>query len=142
MTGPFSDISESVFANKEVLRERYQPDTILERDEEMEESRYALQGVLFGRDPENVMLYGKAGLGKTAVTKYMIRALSEEVKTREKADNLHTHKVSCNGKTLFMVVRSLVGALLPDDASPFPKRGLGAGDVFDELCWRYTSDRL
>lgn len=133
MTGPFSDISETIFADKEVLKESYQPETILERDEEIEEYRYALQDVLFGRDPENIMLYGKAGLGKTAVTKYMMEALSEEVQTREKADDLHIHEINCNGKTLFMIVRSLVNTLLPDDVSSFPKRGLGTGDAFDEL---------
>lgn len=133
MAGPFSDITETIFANKEVLSESYQPETILERDEEIEEYRYALQDVLFGRNPENIMLYGKAGLGKTAVTTYMMEALSEEVETREEADTLHIHEINCNGKTLFMVVRSLVNMLLPTEASPFPKRGLGTGDAFDEL---------
>lgn len=133
MAGPFSDITETIFANKEVLSESYQPETILERDEEIEEYRYALQDVLFGRNPENIMLYGKAGLGKTAVTTYMMEALSEEVETREEADTLHIHEINCNGKTLFMVVRSLVNILLPAEASPFPKRGLGTGDAFDEL---------
>ena len=133
MAGPFSDITETIFANKEVLSESYQPETILKRDEEIEEYRYALQDVLFGRNPENIMLYGKAGLGKTAVTTYMMEALSKEVETREEADPLHIHDINCNGKTLFMVVRSLVNILLPGEASPFPKHGLGTGDAFDEL---------
>lgn len=133
MSGPFSDITETIFADKEVLSESYQPETILERDEEIEEYRYALQDILFGREPENIMLYGKAGLGKTAVTTYMMDALSDEVETRTEADDLYIHRINCNGKTLFMVVRRLVNTLLPADASPFPKRGLGTGDAFDEL---------
>lgn len=133
MAGPFSDITETIFADKEVLSESYQPETILERDEEIEEYRYALQDILFGREPENIMLYGKAGLGKTAVTTYMMDALSDEVETRTEADDLYIHRINCNGKTLFMVVRRLVNTLLPADASPFPKRGLGTGDAFDEL---------
>ena len=133
MSGPFSDITETIFADKEVLSESHQPETILERDEEIEEYRYALQDILFGREPENIMLYGKAGLGKTAVTTYMMDALSDEVETRTEADDLYIHRINCNGKTLFMVVRRLVNTLLPADASPFPKRGLGTGDAFDEL---------
>lgn len=133
MAGPFNDITETIFADKEVLSESYQPETILERDEEIEEYRYALQDILFGREPENIMLYGKAGLGKTAVTTYMMDALSDEVETRTEADDLYIHRINCNGKTLFMVVRRLVNTLLPADASPFPKRGLGTGDAFDEL---------
>ena len=133
MTGPFSGLTETIFADKEVLSESYQPETILERGEEIEEYRYALQDILFGREPENIMLYGKAGLGKTAVTTYMMDALSEEVETRTEADDLQIHRINCNGKTLFMVIRYLVNKLLPRDASPFPKRGLGTGDAFDEL---------
>lgn len=133
MTGPFSDLTDTIFADKEVLTESYQPDTILERDDEIEDYRYALQDVLFGREPENIMLYGKAGLGKTAVTTYMMDALTDEVATRGEADELYIHEVNCNGKTLFMVVRTLVNRLLPADATSFPKRGLGTGDAFDEL---------
>lgn len=133
MADPFSDLTDTLFADKEVLTESYQPDTILERDEEIDEYRYALEDILFGREPENIMLYGKAGLGKTAVTKYMMDSLREEAAAREEADDLHIHEINCNGKTVFMVVRLLVNQLLPADASPFPKRGLGVGDAFDEL---------
>lgn len=133
MNDPFGEMTDTIFADKEVLTESYQPETIQERDEEIEEYRYALQDVLFGREPENVMLYGKAGLGKTAVTKYMMDALREEVEERGEADDLYIHDVNCNGKTVFMVVRQLVNELLPEGASPFPKRGLGTGDAFEEL---------
>lgn len=133
MKDPFGDLTDTIFADKEVLTESYQPETILERDEEIEEYRYALQDVLFGREPENIMLYGKAGLGKTAVTTYMMSALREEVEERSKADELYIHNVNCNGKTVFMVVRQLVNELLPETASSFPKRGLGTGDAFKEL---------
>ncbi|MFC4438564.1 MULTISPECIES: orc1/cdc6 family replication initiation protein [Natrialbaceae] len=133
MSGPFSDITDTIFAEKSVLSESYQPAEILERDEEITEFSHALQDVLFGREPENVFLYGKAGLGKTAVTTYMMTELQAEVETRDEADELHVHEINCNGKTLFMVVRRLVNELLTANASPFPKRGLGTGDAFDEL---------
>ena len=133
MSGPFSDLTDTIFADKSVLSESYQPEEILERDEEIDAFSHALQDVLFGREPENIFLYGKAGLGKTAVTKYMMAELQSEVEVRDEADDLYVHEINCNGKTLFMVVRRLVNELLPPDASPFPKRGLGTGDAFDEL---------
>jgi orc1/cdc6 family replication initiation protein len=133
MAGPFDDLTETVFADKAVLTESYHPETILERDEEIEAYSHALQDVLFGRVPENVFVYGKAGLGKTAVTKYMMDELRDEVTTRAEADDLSIHTINCNGRTLFMVIRGLVNDLLPDHASHFPKRGLGTGDAFDEL---------
>ncbi|GAA0512113.1 orc1/cdc6 family replication initiation protein [Halorubrum aquaticum] len=133
MAGPFSDIERSIFAAKEVLSEDHQPDKILERDEEIDEYRHALQDVLFGRTPQNVMLYGKAGLGKTAVTKYMMEALRDEITERPDADELHVHELNCNGKTVYSVVRTLVNELLPETASVFPKRGLSTSDAFEEL---------
>ncbi|WP_256545684.1 orc1/cdc6 family replication initiation protein [Halobellus inordinatus] len=133
MAGPFSDIERSIFAAKEVLSEAHQPDQILERDEEIDEYRHALQDILFGRTPQNIMLYGKAGLGKTAVTKYMMEALQAEVTERPDAEELHVHELNCNGKTVYAVVRALVNQILPEAASEFPKRGLGTADAFEEL---------
>ncbi|QWC19425.1 orc1/cdc6 family replication initiation protein [Halorubrum sp. 2020YC2] len=133
MAGPFSDIERSIFAAKEVLSEDYQPDQILERDDEIDEYRHALEDVLFGRTPQNVMLYGRAGLGKTAVTTYMTEALRDEVAERPAADELFVHELNCNGKTVYSVVRTLVNELLPEAASDFPKRGLSTADAFEEL---------
>jgi len=145
MGGPFDAITDTIFADKSVLTEDYQPDEILERDEEIEEYRNALKDVLFGRSPQNIFLYGKAGLGKTAVTNYMMDALTEEIQQRPEADALHVHEQNCNGKTVFMVVRALVndlraakaesgsGSETSADVETFPKRGLGTGDAFAAL---------
>ncbi|ACV47928.1 MULTISPECIES: orc1/cdc6 family replication initiation protein [Halomicrobium] len=133
MGGPFDAITDTIFADKSVLTEDYQPDEILERDEEIEEYRNALKDVLFGRSPQNIFLYGKAGLGKTAVTNYMMDALTEEIQQRPEADALHVHEQNCNGKTVFMVVRALVNDLRGPDGETFPKRGLGTGDAFGAL---------
>ncbi|GGL56115.1 orc1/cdc6 family replication initiation protein [Halocalculus aciditolerans] len=133
MGGPFADIDDTLFANKDALSEEYQPDTILERNDEIDQFRNALTDVLFGRNPKNVFLYGKAGVGKTAVTKYMLDALQDEVATREEADELYVHNHNCNGDSAFAAVRALVNQLYPDDDREFPKRGLGLSDAFAEL---------
>ncbi|EMA10264.1 orc1/cdc6 family replication initiation protein [Haloarcula marismortui] len=133
MPGPFSDVERSIFTAKEVLSEDYQPDQILERDEEIDEYRHALEDVLFGRTPQNIMLYGRAGLGKTAVTTYMMEALQNEATERSDADDLFVHELNCNGKTVYSVVRALINTLLPETASDFPKRGLSTADAFEEL---------
>ena len=110
-----------------------QPAEVLERDTGIKAYSNALKDVLFGRPPDNIFLYGKAGLGKTAVTRYMMQELQAEVEDRPDADELYVHSTNCNGRTLFVVVRQLVNELLPETASPFPKRGLGTGDAFEEL---------
>ena len=43
MAGPFTDVERSIFASKEVLSEDYQPDQILERDDEIDKYRHARQ---------------------------------------------------------------------------------------------------
>ena len=133
MAGPFTDVERSIFASKEVLSEDYQPDQILERDDEIDKYRHALEDVLFGRTPQDVMLYGRAGLGKTAVTTYMMEALRDEVTKRPDADELFVHDLNCNGKTVYSVVRTLINELLPETANDFPKRGLSTADAFEEL---------
>jgi len=132
MPGPFTDLDETIFADKGVLAEDYQPSDILERDDEITDYRDALKDVLFGRNPQNIFIYGKAGLGKTAVTNYMMNHLLKETDSRSNADDLHVHHQNCNGKTAFLVVRNLVNTFR-DPHEEFPKRGLGLGDAFSEL---------
>lgn len=133
MSGLFNDVDETIFVNKTVLAEEYQPDTILEREAEINEYKDALKDVLFGRNPSNIMLYGKAGVGKTAVTNYVLAELQSETETREEADALHIHHHNCNDDTVFSSVRALVNQLLPDNAEQFPKKGLSKADALEEL---------
>lgn len=133
MGGPFTDITETIFEDKVVLTEEYNPDEILKRDEEISQYRDALKDVLFGRPPQNIFVYGKAGLGKTAVTTYMMDALETEVQTREQADRLFIHKENCNKSTVYQTVRSLINDMRGPDADEFPKRGLGLADAFESL---------
>lgn len=42
MGGPFDDLTETVLADKAVLTENYQPETMLERDEEIDAYSHAL----------------------------------------------------------------------------------------------------
>ena len=132
MPGPFTDLDDTIFEDKHILTEDHQPSDILERDAEITEYRDALKDVLFGRTPQNIFIYGKAGLGKTAVTNYMMANLLEETNSREDADDLHVHHQNCNGKTAFLVVRNLVNTFR-DPPEEFPKRGLGIGDAFSAL---------
>jgi len=120
MAGPFSDIERSIFVSKEVLPKiisliRFSNAT---RRSINTATRFKM---FFGRTPQNVMLYGKAGLGKTAVTTYMMEALQDEVTKRPDADDVHVHELNCNGKSLYTVVRTLVNGLLPEHASEFPE---------------------
>ncbi|QFU84261.1 orc1/cdc6 family replication initiation protein [Natronorubrum aibiense] len=72
--------SEAIFEDENVLHDDYQPESLEERDEELEQYTAYLQPVINGSQPRNIFLYGKTGVGKTAVTKYLLRHLEEDAK--------------------------------------------------------------
>lgn len=89
MKDPFTDVT-GVFRNRDVLQEDYQPDEILERDEEIETYSNKLIPVLNGERPDHIFVYGKTGVGKTVVTKSLMDLLMEKV------DDLTVLHVNCN----------------------------------------------
>lgn len=72
--------SEAIFEDENVLHDDYQPESLEERDEELEQYTAYLQPVINGSQPRNIFLYGKTGVGKTAVTKYLLHHLEEDAK--------------------------------------------------------------
>ncbi|WP_076611028.1 orc1/cdc6 family replication initiation protein [Natronorubrum thiooxidans] len=67
-----------IFDRRDVLREDYQPEEIVGRDEELQQYISALQPVINGDQPANIFLYGKAGVGKTACTRYLLSELKTD----------------------------------------------------------------
>ena len=129
----FADMTETLFEDKSVLSEEYRPDVIVERDDEIDAYRTALKDVLFGRNPSNVFLYGKTGVGKTAVTEYIMDALQKEVKRRDAADELHIHFRNCNDDSVYRTVRSLINSIRADQREQFPETGLSTSHALETL---------
>lgn len=67
--------NESIFKDKEVLRHSYTPDVLVHRDAQTEELATILVSALRGETPSNILIYGKTGTGKTAVTRYVGKEL-------------------------------------------------------------------
>lgn len=67
--------TESIFKDKEVLRHSYTPDVLVHRDEQTKELATILVAALRGETPSNILIYGKTGTGKTAVTRYVGKEL-------------------------------------------------------------------
>ena len=103
----------SIFTDEDVLREDYQPDSIQERDEEIDAYMTALQPVINGAQPRNLFLYGKAGVGKTAVTRYLLKHLERDA---EEYDDVALTVVwlNCNNlSSSYQVAANLVNELRP-----------------------------
>ncbi|RKS75181.1 orc1/cdc6 family replication initiation protein [Haloarcula quadrata] len=104
---------QNIFRNKDALGESYQPERIEERDEEIEEYMNALQPVIDGWEPNNIFLYGNTGVGKTAVTDYLLDRLQDDVAAY---DDIDLSIISLNCKTLnssYQVAVELVNELRP-----------------------------
>lgn len=104
---------QNIFRNKDALGESYQPDSIEERDEEIDEYMDALQPVIDGWEPNNIFIYGNTGVGKTAVTEYLLSILQEDV---DRFDDVDLSVLTINCKTLnssYQVAVELVNTLRP-----------------------------
>jgi len=108
---PHCERKQNIFRNKDALGESYQPETIEERDEEISQYMDALQPVIDGWEPNNVFLYGNTGVGKTAVTDYLLDQLRDDVTDY---DDVDFSVITLNCKTLnssYQVAVELVNKL-------------------------------
>lgn len=87
-----------IYADRDALREDYQPDQLVGRDEELETYQTALQPVINNEQPNNVFLYGKTGVGKTAATRYLMNHLREDAAQYDDLD-LTVQFLNCDGLT-------------------------------------------
>lgn len=123
---------QNIFRNKDALGESYQPDRIEERDEEIEEYMDALQPVVDGWEPNNIFLYGNTGVGKTAVTEYLLDRLQNDVGNY---DDIDLSVLSLNCKTAnssYQVAVELVNELRPEGGE-ISSTGYPQQTVFNKL---------
>jgi cell division control protein 6 len=107
---PLFERDETIFADEDVLREDYQPDRLEERDDELEQFKAYLQPVINGKQPRNIFLYGKTGVGKTAATRYLLTHLEQDA---ERYEDLVVTTIYCNCEDLtssYQVAVKLVNA--------------------------------
>ena len=67
-----------LFANREALSPDYVPPHLPFRDPQTRAVAQILAPILRGSKPSNLLLYGKTGTGKTAVTNYVLEKLKSE----------------------------------------------------------------
>ena len=98
-----------------MLREDYQPDSISGRQSVLAEYKAALQPVVNGAQPRNVFLYGKTGVGKTAVSRYLLDQLQRDTVRYEDVD-LSVFWLNCtNLSSSYQVAVNLVNTIRNDN---------------------------
>ncbi|MFC4540486.1 orc1/cdc6 family replication initiation protein [Halosolutus amylolyticus] len=124
--------SEAIFEDENILHDDYQPESLEERDEELEQYTAYLQPVINGSQPRNIFLYGKTGVGKTAVTKYLLHHLEEDAK---QYDDLTVTTVYLNCEDLtssYRVAVELVNTLR-DPSEQISRTGYPLNAVYEKL---------
>lgn len=122
----------NIFRNKDALGESYQPEEIEERDEEIAEYTDALQPIVDGWEPNNIFLYGNTGVGKTAVTEYLLEELQNDIEQYSDVD-LSVISVNCKtSNSSYQVAVRLVNELRPR-GSEISSTGYPQQTVFSKL---------
>lgn len=104
-----------IFRDEEMLREDYQPESITAREEELEAYKTALQPVVNGAQPRNIFLYGKTGVGKTAVSRYLLERLRQDTAQFDDV-NLSVYWLNCtNLSSSYQVAVNLVNTIRPPE---------------------------
>lgn len=91
----FFDPVSNIIVNENLLNSRYVPNTVIARDEQMEKMGHYLSPVLRQGDPSNMYIWGDTGVGKTITVKYLLRVLTEGLKTEGKDILIDTVTLDC-----------------------------------------------
>lgn len=109
MKSPFTQ-NTSLFKMKEPFDDSFIPPDIWGRDQELQKYINALQDIVDGFAPPNILVYGETGLGKTVATKYVLNLLRD--KLAETSRTLSVLEVDCNkNDSTYRVLRYLADEL-------------------------------
>ncbi|XVH33566.1 orc1/cdc6 family replication initiation protein (plasmid) [Haloferacaceae archaeon DSL9] len=122
-----------IYRDRDALREDYQPEELVGRDDELGTYQAALQPVINGEQPNNVFLYGKTGVGKTAATKYLLRHLEADAATYDDLD-LTVVFVNCDGLTSSYQIATRLVNELRDETNQISTTGYPLAAVY-EMLW-------
>jgi len=138
VTMPLFERDHDIYRDRDALREDYQPEELVGRDEEIQTYQAALQPVINGEQPNNVFLYGKTGVGKTAATRYLLRHLREDAAQYDDIE-LTVVFLNCDGLTSsYQIATNLVNQLR-SESNQISTTGYPLASVY-EMLWNELED--
>jgi cell division control protein 6 len=125
-----------IFARKELLKVGHVPESarIVGRDAEIEAVAAELRPIVRGDPPNNVMIYGKTGTGKSLVARHVTdRAKRAAIANAISVGTVYVDCAQHNTQT--RVARTVTRSLNDTDATDFeiPRAGIGSGEYYDYL---------
>jgi len=126
----------NIFARKELLKVGHVPESarIVGRDDEIKAVAAELRPIVQGDPPNNVMIYGKTGTGKSLVARHVTERARRAATSNDVA--VGTVYVDCaQHNTQTRVARTVTRSLNETDATDFdiPRAGIGSGEYYDYL---------
>ncbi|WP_114578749.1 orc1/cdc6 family replication initiation protein [Saliphagus sp. LR7] len=134
---PLFESGHRIFANKDLLKIGHVPeaDRIVGRDEEISKLAKRLNGAVHGYSPENVMIYGKTGTGKSLVSKHVCQRAQN---ASQDDVNIGTAYIDCaEDNTETQAISSLAAKLNDESTSGItvPHTGLSTSKYY-KLLWK------
>lgn len=125
------------FQDRNALLDDYTPEELVGRDEELSEYHAALQPAIDGSQPDNIFLFGKTGVGKTAATKFLLDRLEQA--GEEYGVNVISRMINCDGlDTSYRIAVELVNSFREGDEK-ISQTGHPRSKVYD-LMWQTFDD--
>lgn len=125
-----------IFARKELLKVGHVPESarIVGRDDEIEAVAAELRPIVRSDPPNNVMIYGKTGTGKSLVARHVTERARRAAERNDVS--VGTVYVDCaQHNTQTRVARTVTRTLNKTEKTDFdiPRAGIGSGEYYDYL---------
>ena len=119
--------------NREALYPGYLPEKLPHREEEIDKLAEILVTALQGEKPSNIIIYGKTGTGKTAVTRYVSRELKNAEKVYGKS-KIETIYLNCDTvDTPYSVLQNIGNYFIKEWEERIPFTGWPMDRVFNTV---------
>ncbi|MFC4246154.1 orc1/cdc6 family replication initiation protein [Natribaculum luteum] len=134
---PLFQSGHRIFANKDLLKIGHVPeaDRIVGRDEEISKLAKRLNGAVHGYSPENVMIYGKTGTGKSLVSRHVCQRAQNAA---QDSVDIGTAYIDCaEDNTETQAISSLAAKLNDESVTGItvPHTGLSTSKYY-KLLWQ------
>lgn len=120
--------SKPLFSNKKALQSNFFPNSILHRDEQIEQIANTLAPAIRLEKPSNLFIYGKTGTGKTHTVKYVTDNL--DVLAKKKNISLKFIYLNCKLKKAADTEYRLIAQLAREFGKTIPPTGLPTDEVY------------
>jgi cell division control protein 6 len=114
----------TLFKDERVFRPDYVPAELLFREKHISEIARSVRPAAHGKQPQNLLLYGPSGTGKTSCARFVLRELSEY---SQRAQPIYLNCWEYSSRHM------VLHALLEGIGMMAPKRGLSSNEIMEKV---------